>query len=280
MPVIDAHQHFIDYTPEDYPWIGPDLAALARPFGPDDLAPLLARAGVDATVAVQARQSLAETRWLLDLADRNDFIAGVVGWAPLQDPALPAVLDELTSRPCLVGLRHVVHDEPDDDFILRENFNTGISLLAERNLVYDILIFARHLPQTLRFVDRHPNQPFVVDHLAKPPIAAGQLEPWATHIRELTRRENVVCKLSGMVTEADVANWSIDDLRPFVEVALDAFGPGRLMFGSDWPVCTVACDYLHWRSTVNELLADLSEAEQQQILGGTAIAVYHLEPTP
>lgn len=280
MPVIDAHQHFIDYTPKDYPWIGPDLAALARPFGPDDLAPLLARAGVDATVAVQARQSLAETRWLLDLTGEHDFLAGVVGWAPLQAPDLPAVLDELAHHPRLVGLRHVVHDEPDDDFILREDFNTGISLLTERNLVYDILIFARHLPQTLRFVDRHPNQPFVVDHLAKPPIAAGQLEPWATHLRELARRENVVCKLSGMVTEADVANWSIDDLRPFVNVVLDAFGPGRLMFGSDWPVCTVACDYRRWRSTVNELLADLSESEQQQILGGTAIAVYHLEPAP
>lgn len=274
---IDAHQHFIQYSPADYPWIDDSLAILRRDFAPSDLANELNRSGIDGSVAVQARQTLEETRWLLDLANDDACVRGVVGWVPLTAPEkAAAALDGLADEPFLIGVRHVVHDEPDDQFILRGDFNRGIDLLLERDLTYDILIFERHLPQTIEFVDRHPNQRFVIDHIAKPKIRSGELEPWRANITKLAKRENVFCKLSGMVTEADPANWTPEQLAPYAETVLEAFGPDRLMFGSDWPVCLIACDYPRWRNVVGSFIDELSPDEQAKILGETAAEFYRL----
>ncbi|HLH36546.1 MAG TPA: amidohydrolase family protein [Alloacidobacterium sp.] len=274
---VDAHQHFWRYTPDEYSWINEKMQVLRRDFLPAHLAGEITTAGVDASIAVQARQTMEETQWLLKMADEHPYIAGVVGWAPLSSPDFPAQLENLGSHPKLCGLRHVLQDEPDDRYMLRDDFNRGIRLLKDRNLVYDVLIYARHLPITTQFVDLHPNQPFVLDHLAKPNIRAAELSPWREHLRELARRPHVSCKLSGLITEADWQRWTIGDLRPYVEVALEAFGPYRLLAGSDWPVCTVASGYQQWWQTLTTLLSHLSVAEQEAILGGNAIRVYGLK---
>ncbi len=279
--VIDAHHHFWRYTDEEYGWIPPDWSALRRDFLPADLGRELASAGVDGVISVQARQSLAETGWLLDLAAQNDFIRGVVGWAPLVAPDLDAHLDRLGEHPAaragkLRAFRHVLQGEPDDAYMLREDFNRGVRALTRRGLAYDILIFERHLPNAIAFVDRHPDQVFVVDHIAKPRIAAAEIEPWAKNIRELARRPNVACKLSGMVTEADVRNWTPARLRPYFEVALEAFGPARLLFGSDWPVCLAGVGYADWKTTVASALAGLNPSQLAAVFGGNARRVYRL----
>ena len=275
---VDAHHHLWRYTPEDYGWINDAMHVLKRDFLLDDLRRETLQANIDATVAVQARQSLEETRWLLEIARASDVIRGVVGWAPLTSPDILQILDELRGESKLKGLRHVIQDEPDDNFILRDDFNRGISALANTGLVYDILIYARHLPQAAVFVDRHPTQAFVLDHIAKPPIALGVqgLEPWATQIRELARRPNVWCKLSGMVTEADWQHWSLDTLRPYLDVVLESFGPARLMAGSDWPVCLVATGYKQWIETIQIYLKPFSSGEIAAISGGNAVSVYGL----
>jgi L-fuconolactonase len=275
---IDAHHHFWNYSPEEYGWINDDMAAIRRDFLPEDLRRTIAGAGVDGVVSVQARQSLAETEWLLDLATRNDFIKGVVGWVPLADPRVGQCLERYASQAKLRAIRHVVQGEPDDRFILGADFNRGVALLKRWNLVYDILIFERHLPQTIEFVDRHPEQVFVLDHIAKPQIAENRLEPWATNLRELARRPQVYCKLSGLVTEADFRQWTEAQLRPYLETVLEAFGPGRVMFGSDWPVCLVACAYERWHGLVREFVAGLSKDEQALVFGGTACEAYSLLP--
>lgn len=233
-------------------------------------------AGVTGTVAVQARQTLEETQWLLQVASENDLIRGVVGWVPLNAPAVKAELEELSAYPKFKAVRHVLHDEADDLYMLRDDFNRGISLLKDFGLRYDILIFERHLPQAIQFVDLHPNQVFVLDHIAKPRIKQKVRSPWADQIKELAQRENVYCKLSGMVTEADWKNWTERDLRPYFDVVLNSFGPKRLMFGSDWPVLLVACDYSRWTDIVRSWIKDLSPAEQAAIAGGTAIEAYLL----
>ena len=222
---IDAHHHFWQYTVAEYGWIDDDMAVLRRDFLPADLERELARAGVDGVVSVQARQTLEETEWLLGLAGQHAFIKGVVGWVELVNPGVGAVLERLVKNPKLKAVRHVVQGEPDDNFILRDDFNRGVALLAPLGLVYDILIFPRHLKPSIRFVDRHPGQRFVLDHIAKPQIKAGVLEPWAADIRELARRPNVYCKLSGMVTEADYQRWTEEQLRVCFDVVLEAFGP-------------------------------------------------------
>ncbi|MCX6625158.1 MAG: amidohydrolase family protein [Acidobacteria bacterium] len=272
----DSHHHLWRYVPADYPWITPALGVLQRDYGPEELEAALTGAGVDRAVAVQARQDVAETRWLLSLAEGQAKICGVVGWVPLYDAGVETLLDELSSQPRLVGIRHIVHDEPDDNFLLREDFNRGVSLLAGRGLAYDILIFERHLRQALEFVTRHPKQMFVVDHIAKPRIAAGEMEPWRQGVLELARRENVVCKLSGMVTEAAWNSWEEAELRPYFEVVLAAFGPRRLMFGSDWPVILLASSYSRWKSVVEGWLATLTAEERFEIQSGTAARVYRL----
>ena len=272
---IDAHHHFWHYNTQDYGWISDEMAVLRRDFLPADLKSELDRAGIDRVVSVQARQCVEETEWLLKLAEENDFIAGVVGWLPIASPEFPALLEKFAANPKLRAIRHVVQDEPDDRFILGEAFNRGIDLLIHTHLVYDILIFERHLPYAVEFVKNHsPEQVFVLDHIAKPKIAAGEMQPWADNLRRLAAFPNVFCKLSGLVTEADIHHWTPAQLRPYVEVVLDAFGPDRVIFGSDWPVCTCATNYSAWRGLVGEFISQLSENEQAQIMGGTALKAY------
>jgi len=272
---IDAHHHFWHYNTRDYGWISDEMAVLRRDFLPADLKPVLDGAGIDRVVSVQARQCVEETEWLLSLAEQNDFIAGVVGWLPIASPEFPALLERFAANPKLRALRHVVQDEPDDRFILGDDFNRGVDRILATGLVYDILIFERHLPYAIEFVRRHsPEQVFVLDHIAKPKIAAGELQPWADNLRKLAAFPNVFCKLSGLVTEADIRSWTPQQLRPYMETVIDAFGPDRVMFGSDWPVCTCATTYARWRGVVGDFIASLSEHEQAQIMGGTALKAY------
>lgn len=273
---IDAHHHFWKYNDTDYGWIPEEMAVLRRDFLPSDLSETISGTGIEGVVSVQARQSLKETEWLLSLAAENDFIKGVVGWVPLVSDDLDDVLSSLRWNDKLKAVRHVVQDEPDPEFILRDDFNLGISMLLKHDLVYDILIFEKHLPQTVEFVDRHPNQLFVLDHIAKPLIKSGDMEPWGSNIHELAKRENVYCKLSGMVTEADILSWSRKQLEPYFEVVIEAFGPRRLMFGSDWPVCLVASEYSRWLEAVEYVISDFSLDEQRAIMGENAKAVYGL----
>jgi L-fuconolactonase len=224
---------------------------------------------------VQTRQSLDETHWLLKLAEETSWIGGVVGWVPLADPKVSSVLDELAFKPALKGVRHVLQAE-DDSFFDRGDFNRGVALLRRYSLVYDLLIVERQLPAAMRFVDRHPHQLIILDHIGKPKIAAGELEPWRTRVQELARRPHVMCKLSGMTTEANFDAWSVGDLRPYVETVLEAFGAKRVMFASDWPVCAVAASYSGWLAAVHELIGKLSDSEQEQILGSNAAEAYCL----
>ena len=274
---LDAHQHFWHYSPEEYGWIGPDMAVLKQDRLPGDLAPLLAQAKLNGTVAVQARQNLEETEWLLDLADRHPFIRGVVGWVDLCSPALWAQLERFRAHPKLCAVRHVIQDEPDDQFMVRDGFLRGIAALADFDLTYDILIFPRHLPVACQLVELFPNQRFVLDHIAKPLIKDRLLEPWASDIRQLASYPNVACKLSGMVTEADWHGWEHSHFQPYLDVVLEAFGTSRLMFGSDWPVCTLAASYGQVAGIVAALTQQLSINEQVEIWGGTARRFYQLE---
>jgi L-fuconolactonase len=273
---IDAHHHFWHYTPAEYRWINDEMQLLRRDFLPTDLKPLLDHAGVAGAIAVQARQTLEETRWLLGLAQDVIWMKGVVGWAPIAAPEIPEVVADLKQHKKLKGLRHLIQDEPDDQFILNQAFNRGIRALQNTGLVYDIVIHARHLAPTLRFVDMHPHQPFVLDHCAKPPISSGELEPWTTQMRELAKRPNVCCKLSGLATEAKWQQWTLADLEPYWHVVLEAFGPSRLLFGSDWPVSLLASSYQRWIDTVTQWIAPLSASEQYAIWSGTASRVYSL----
>jgi L-fuconolactonase len=273
---IDSHNHFWRYRADEYGWIGDGMNMLRGDFLPSDLLLNLHAAGIDGTIAVQARQTMQETEWLLQLSAAHDFVRGVVGWVPLSDPGVKGVLERVCEHRQLKGVRHVVQDEPDDEFMLRANFNNGIQQLQSFGLVYDILIFERHLPQTLQFVDRHPGQIFVIDHLAKPRIRSNELSPWRERIVELARRDNVYCKISGMVTEASWTEWKPEDLKPYFDTVLTAFGPRRLMFGSDWPVMLVASSYALWADSVRTFISHVSSAEQDWIMGGTAIQVYKL----
>ncbi|GAC1664074.1 MAG: amidohydrolase family protein [Candidatus Acidiferrum sp.] len=273
---IDAHHHLWRYQIEDYGWISDTMSVLKQDFLPADLEKEIHAAGIDGTVAVQARQTLAETDWLLSLAAQASFIHGVVGWAPISSSDFSTHLDLLRRQPKLKGLRHVVQDEPDPKFLQGPDFNRGISLLAGTGLIYDILIFERQLPSAIEFVDAHPKQVFVLDHIAKPRISEAALDPWRKNISELAKRKNVYCKLSGMVTEADHAHWTKENLRPYFDVVLEAFGPHRIMAGSDWPVCLLAVTYAKWFETVKEFIEPLSAAEKDMILGGTATQAYHL----
>ena len=273
---VDAHHHLWRYTPEEYGWIDDTMQALRRDFMPEDLEREALAAGVEATVAVQARQTVAETAWLLQLAAQNELIRGVVGWLPIAADDFPSALERFDAGPLLKGLRHVVQGEP-AGFLDGAEFNRGIAALRGTGLVYDVLIFAGQLAEATRFVDRHPQQQFVLDHIAKPEIAAGELEIWSKGIRELARRENVVCKVSGMVTEADWSQWSPASLKPYFDTVLEAFGPARLMAGSDWPVLTVACTYPRWWQTIAEWIAPLSATEREEIESGTAIRTYKLQ---
>ena len=355
--MIDTHQHYWRYDAAEYAWIDGSMAALQRDFLPPDARREMAGAGVTASIAVQARQTLDETRWLLDLADECDAIRGVVGWAPIAGEDFPGVTEEFEGRPKLKGLRHVIQGEKDEHYILRADFNAGIRAMQGSGLVYDILIYERHLPQTIEFVDRYPfivgvvgwidlqaddierqlaefadrqalvgvrhivqsepdgflasprflasigrleqtglvydilvyarqlpqavrfarafpGQSFVLDHLGKPDIKGDGYRDWRRHFGDLAALPNVACKLSGLVTEADWRSWTPGLLRPYLDAALEAFGPSRLMIGSDWPVCTVAASYNTVIGLALEALDEYSDSEKQQILERTAHGIY------
>ena len=274
--IIDTHHHLWNYNPVEFDWIDDEMAAIRKSFLPADLQATLPNTGVEGVVTVQARQSLEETNWLLKLASENDFIKGVVGWVPLADESIQQILEEYKSSPWLKGVRHVVQGEPDPEFILGKDFNKGISLLKNYNLTYDILIFEHQLANTIRFVDQHPEQQFVVDHIAKPKIKKNELEPWAKNVKELAKRENVSCKISGMVTEADYKLWTEEQLNPYFETILEAFGPSRLLFGSDWPVCLVATNYSNWLELVKKTISNFSKEEQDFILYKNAQRIYNI----
>ena len=279
---VDSHHHFWDTTNGrfEYPWMTGAAASLAGKRGPDELRPLLSVAGVERSVLVQTISSVEETELFLEIADATDFVAAVVGWVDLTDPAVDTMIDRLRARPdgrWLKAIRHQVHDEADAQWLLRPDVQRGIRAVGEAGLVYDLLVRPRELPATLELVAGLPDVRFVVDHIAKPPIAAGELEPWSERMRQLADQRAVSVKLSGMVTEADWESWSVDDLRPYIERLLEWFGPGRLMFGSDWPVCQLAAGYEQVHAALTELLADLTERERAQVFGGTATTVYRLD---
>ena len=274
--IIDTHHHYWNYDPVEFDWIEDEMAVIRRSFLPADLAETLNGTDVTGVVTVQARQIIEETEWLLQLASENEFMKGIVGWLPLAADNIEELLVKYSSNPWLKGIRHVVQGEPDPEFILGKNFNRGISLLKKYNLVYDILIFEHQLPNTIRFVDQHPDQQFVVDHIAKPKIKANEIKAWKENLMELAKRENVSCKISGMVTEADYNNWTEEQLHPYFEVVLEAFGPSRLMFGSDWPVCLVATQYADWLALVKKALSKLSSDEQEMVYSKNAAKIYQL----
>lgn len=274
---IDAHQHFWRYTPEEYDWISDDMGAIRRNFYPADLAPLLAAARVDGTVAVQARQLLEETMQLLEHTQRHPFIRGVVGWVPLTDPKITRLLDELRGEKKLKGVRHVLQGEP-DAFMTDPAFNAGLRAVTERGLSYDLLVRAPQLPAAIALVDRHPSLPFVLDHIAKPVISGAPPAEWRRDLAELARRPNVCCKFSGLVTEVPGRSWTPELLWPYFDVVLALFGPDRLMFGSDWPVCLVATEYTRWDRFIESCVTGLAPAERKGILGDTAARFYRLTP--
>ena len=272
---IDSHHHFWRYSEAEHGWIGEDMRAIRRDYLPRDLEPELRATGTRGVVSVQVRQTREETRDLLAFAREAKFVRGVVGWVPLAAADAEAHLDRLSGEPLLRGVRHVVQGEP-EGFLSGEAFGRGVGLLASRGLVYDVLIYERQLAEAVAFVDRHPRQVFVLDHIAKPRIRDRALEPWAREIRRLAERPNVFCKVSGMVTEADFVSWREEHLRPYWDVVLEAFGPRRLMFGSDWPVCLVACGYARWHELVRGWAAGLSDDEQDALFGATASRAYRL----
>jgi L-fuconolactonase len=250
---------------------------LKHDYLPSDLRPLQRAIGIEGTVVVQARQTLEETRWLLSLADTHPFIQGVVGWVDLRSPRLREQLTQLAQHPKLVGVRHVIHDEDDDCFMLRESFVRGIGMLATFDLTYDLLLFPKHLPVACTLVAQFPNQRFVLDHIAKPPIQEGALEPWATDLHKLAAFPNVFCKVSGMVTEADRQHWTLETFIPYLDVVFEAFGAERLMVGSDWPVCTLAGSYAEVMHIVTAYLDGRTKAEQGAVMGTTAATFYQLD---
>lgn len=271
---LDAHQHFWHYSPQEYGWIDARMQRIARDFLPGDLAPSLAASTLDGCIAVQARSSLAETAFLLDLARAHPFVKGVVGWADLCADDAPDVVARLAAEPRLRGLRHIVQAEP-DDFLLRPDFQRGVRTLGAHGLVYDVLIYPRQLAAANAFVRALPDQPFVLDHLAKPDVAHAQRDGWEAGFRALAHGTHVACKVSGLVTEASWGRWRRDDFRYYLDVALDAFGADRLLFGSDWPVCLVAArDYEQVFELVADWAAPLSPAERARLFGGNAARIY------
>ena len=277
---VDAHHHVWDPTRRRLPWLDHEgIEALRRPFGAEELAPQAAAAGVSATVVVQTLSDEAETREMLALAAASPLVAGVVGWVDLTAPDVDEAVARVREEPggeCLVAVRHQIHDEPDVEWLGRRDVRRGLRAVAEAGLVYDLLLLPVHLRPALDAVRALPEGRFVLDHLAKPPVAAGELEPWRADLRALAAEPNVDAKLSGLVTEADHAGWTVEDLRPYADEALTAFGPDRVMFGSDWPVCTLAASFAEWVEAAEALTAGLSAAERDAVWGGTARRAYAL----
>jgi L-fuconolactonase len=274
---IDAHQHFWIYNPAEYAWIDPSMAILQRDFLPEDLLPQLKKSSFHGSIAVQTRQTVEETRWLLELADKSPSILGVVGWVDLCGRECRSQLEAFSANPKLVGIRHIVQSEADDYFLLRPHFLEGIALLGEFDLAYDILIYTRHLAVAAEFVERFPGHRFVLDHLAKPPIRSGEIESWARGLRRLASFPNVFSKLSGLITEADWGDWKPADITPYLDVAFEAFGGARLMIGSDWPVCLVAGSYQRTVDVVNNYLQGHSAETREGVLGANARRFWRLK---
>jgi L-fuconolactonase len=272
--IIDAHQHFWNYNSKEYEWISDDI--LRKDFLPTNLKPLIKEAGVDGTIAVQARQSISETNYLLQISETNEFVKGVVGWLPIKSLKFISFLETVVNHDKFVGLRHVIQDESGSEFILSKEFNKGIESLKYFGITYDILIYEHQLSDTILFVDRHPNQIFILNHIAKPKMC-GNINIWAKNLAELAERDNVYCKLSGMVTEFNHNNWTIKQLNPYFETCLNVFGTNRLMFGSDWPVCLLKVSYKEWLEIVREFISKLSSDEQSCILHKNATNVYNLK---
>ena len=273
---IDAHQHFWKFSEAEYGWMKPEWP-IRRDLLPPDLKPLLAQAGLDGSVAVQARQTLEESRWLLELADHHSIIKGVVGWVDLRSDKVEEQLACFAPHPKFVGVRHVVQDEPDDDFMVRTEFVRGISKLKQFNLRYDLLIFPRQLRAAIELAKMFPEQPFVLDHIAKPMIKDGVFSPWREKIRELAKLPNVTCKVSAMITEADWAKWQPADFKPYLDVVFEAFGEDRLMYGSDWPVCLLAGSYERAVGLVEDYTRPLSASAKAKFFGGNAVKFYGLK---
>ncbi len=274
--VIDSHQHFWIYEAEKHAWIDDNMKVIRKDFLPEDLKIIYQQNNIDGCVAVQADQTLAETDFLLDLAAKNDFIKGIVGWADLRATNIDEVLEKYSKFEKLKGFRHVVQGEADHNFMLRPDFLNGIAALEKYNFTYDILIFPHQLGAALELVRRFPNQKFVIDHIAKPYIKDGFYDGWATSMKAIGEYQNVYCKLSGMTTEADYNNWTPEQIEPYMQLVLDAFGADRILFGSDWPVCLVAGNYTKTKELVTNFIAKLSPDEQAGIMGKNAIKFYNL----
>jgi L-fuconolactonase len=278
---VDAHQHFWKLSRNDYAWLTPDLASICRDFMPDDLAPHLTGSGVDRTVVVQAATTDAETAFLLDLAQQTPFVAGVVGWTDFESTGAVDRIESLAANRRLLGLRPMLQDLADDEWLLRKSVAPAIDAMKTAKLRLDALVKPRHLAMLLRFLERHPGLDVVIDHGAKPAIASDAIDEWATQMREIGRSTNAFCKLSGLATEAG-PDWTTATLQPYVDVLLDAFGPRRLMWGSDWPVLHLAYEasaggvtpYAAWRDAATSLVARLSSHERELIFGGTAAGFY------
>ncbi len=273
---IDSHHHLWNYSADEYEWINPQ-SVLAQDYKPDDLRPALAENEIGGTVFVQARASLKETRWQNEVAEQTDYIKGVVGWVDLMALDVEEEIEALAERPKFVGVRPMLQDLADDEFMLREEFRRGLATLARHNLAFDLLIRPRHLLAAHRLVSHFPEQPFVVDHLAKPFVAEQVVEPWATHVARLATCPNVYCKVSGMITEANQNEWTLGDFTPYLDVVFEAFGTDRLMFGSDWPVCLLAGSYGEVAEVVREYVGKLSATEQAAVMGENAARFYNLK---
>jgi L-fuconolactonase len=281
MPVVDAHQHFWDPNAADYPWMTGDYEPLRRRFQPADLEPQLTEAGIDATIVVQARHELDETRRLLEIAEATDWVAGVVGWVDLTASDVDRTIATIRAEPGgerLVGIRHQVHDEPDPGWLLRPDVLRGLAAVADAGLAFDLLVRTRGLQAAVDVARRLPQLVLVVDHLAKPPVSSGEVEPWASLLRELGALEHVTAKVSGLVTEASWTGWRRSNLEPYVKIALDVFGPDRLMFGSDWPVCLLAAGYQEVFDTTVAIVSEFGSDTLDSILGRCAVRTYGLRP--
>ncbi len=272
---IDAHQHFWALARCDYGWLTPDLDTIYRDFTPDDLMPLLKAAGIDGTVLVQAAPTVAETEYMLSLADQNAFIKGVVGWVDFEADDVGSQISALDAHPALVGLRPMIQDIADPLWMLGDTLPPAFEAAQRHDLTFDALTLPQHLGPLRQLLERHPKMRVVVDHGSKPLIKDAILGDWSNNMAALARDTNAWCKLSGLVTEA-AADWTIDDLRPYVDHLLNTFGPSRLIWGSDWPVCTLASSYERWCETTDMLLKHLSSAERQAIMGGNAACAYNL----
>ena len=272
---IDSHQHFWKYSEAEYPWIGKGTP-LQRDWLPADLEREAAKVHIDGSVAVQARQTIEESRWLLKVADESPFIKGVVGWVDLQSESVGEDLAALSKHKKFVGVRHVVQGEPDSQFMLKPEFLRGLGKLKQFNLTYDLLLYPKHLPAAVKVVRQFPEQSFVLDHIAKPMIRAGLIQPWRDDIKELAKRQNVFCKISGMVTEAKLQGWKKEDFRPYLDIVHQAFGEERLMFGSDWPVCLLAGSYEQVHGLAADYFNQFSDEAQRKLFGGNAARFYRL----